>query len=544
MWSKVFFVCLLSALQQSSFGVDLKFRECSPRMPTAVSNWSSPYCVCNSTYCDDAPRISRPSGSFRSYVLISTSKDGLRFSTSTGSFRGSDAAPDIKPDASITVDPSMTYQDILGFGAAATDATGININSLPEAAQNEFIRSYFSEDGLEYTIIRVPMAGTDFSTRPYSYAMVENDTLLEYFALAEEDHRFKIPFIRRAMKLSRRPINLLASPWSPSPWMKARPTWTGSNTLKREYWHTWAFYFAKFFKEYQDQGLNFWALTPQNEPLNAFGALPINSMEWTVEDQRDWVVNFLVPILKKTGFENINIILVDGMRHLLPEWPQIFMNDSSTRKQFAGTGVHWYLDHSYSVDRLDETHDLFPDKFIIYTESCPDYDADLGSWYRAEQFAVSIIDTLNHWVVGWLDWNMALDERGGPNWNGNFMGAGVIVNGSAGEFYKQPTFYTMGHFSKYVPPGSVRIGTSNEGPFEIKTVAFRRPDNSTAIVFLNTHDSERIISVSDITKGAIEFSIPGQKQQTKNPSVTAQVWDHGVNGERVWLLYDPWTCVI
>lgn len=200
-------------------------------------------------------------------------------------------------------------------------------------------------------------------------------------------------------------------------------------------------------------------------------------MGWTAEDQRDWLVGFLAPILEDGGFGDIDVIIGDGLRSLLPNWPKIVMKDPAARRLVAGTGVHWYFDFENPATKLDETHDLFPEKYIIYTESCfatvgrkfdtlldpltvvltkfvcykPEESRGgviLGSWKRAEGYAESIIETISHWVGGWVDWNLALDLQGGPNWVKNFVDSPVIVNSTSDEFYKQPTYYVMGHFSK------------------------------------------------------------------------------------------------
>ncbi|XP_048514285.1 putative glucosylceramidase 4 [Athalia rosae] len=465
-------------------------RRCSPRKPTNPSMSSSVYCVCNSTYCDDVPQVFQPRGEGK-YTLVSSGKNGQRFLISEGNFAKKNPTGGSDVVTTLIVDEEETYQEIIGFGTSATDAAGMNIRDLSESAQEEFLKSFFSEDGIQYNLIRVPMGATDFSTRGYSYAMKKNDILLKDFALAQEDFDYKIPFLKKAFELNDRRMKLIASPWSASPWMKTNGQWTGPSSLKREYWQMWANYFAKFFDAYRKEGLDFWGLTPQNEPMLGFLSPPIALMGWSAADERDWVINFLSPILEEGGYGNLSIIIGDGMRHLLPDWPKVIMGDPEGRRLVAGTGVHWYLDGIAHTNRLDETHQMFPEKFIIYTESSSgvfDHQkVELGSWSRAENYAQSIIETISHWVSGWIDWNMAVDLQGGPNWLKNFVDATVIVNKTADEFYKQPTFYVMGHFAKYVTPGSVKIGVKNRENRRIPTVAFKRSDNATVVVLLNTY---------------------------------------------------------
>ena len=122
---------------------------------------------------------------------------------------------------------------------------------------------------------------------------------------------------------------------------------------------------------------------------------------------------------------------------------------------------------------------------------------------------------MNHWIVGWTDWNMVLDERGGPNWAGFSADAAVIVNGTADEFYKQPMFYALGHFSKYVPEGSIRIDSRLDvNDANLFVAAFQLPDGKRAAVILNRSDSEKLIVLTDNERGQVEFSCPPRSLHT------------------------------
>ncbi|KAH1006203.1 hypothetical protein HUJ05_006956 [Dendroctonus ponderosae] len=171
-------------------------------------------CVCNSSYCDSVPSLaSLASGQ---YQLYETSKTNLGFTSTTGSFANSTS----EADATVTISNlTETYQTILGFGGAFTDATGINLNILTNASREFLIQSYFGDDGIQYSLGRVPIGGTDFSTRGYTYCDVEDDSL-DSFALTDEDYEDKIPYILRAIELRGSAIKLFASAWSAPIWMK------------------------------------------------------------------------------------------------------------------------------------------------------------------------------------------------------------------------------------------------------------------------------------------------------------------------------------
>lgn len=133
----------------------------------------------------------------------------------------------------------------------------------------------------------------------------------------------------------------------------------------------------------------------------------------------------------------------------------------------------------------------------------------LGSWARGELYAKNIIETLSHWVSMWIDWNLALNLFGGPNYIENNVDSPIIVNSAADEFYKQPMFYALGHFSKYIPPNSVRIDTKTEnGNIKLQSVAFSTPDNGTVLVILNRNEEGKEVLIEDSTKGITKINVP------------------------------------
>ncbi|XP_023312733.1 putative glucosylceramidase 3, partial [Anoplophora glabripennis] len=232
-------------------------------------------CVCNAKYCDTVPELDVSTGK---YQLYSTSKTKLGFYSTTGSFVESTDGE----ESSITVDPDTKHQNIIGFGGAFTDSTGINIKGLPEEAQKNLIESYFGSSGIAYNLCRVPIGGTDFSTRGYSYDDVEGDDTLEHFALQQDDLDYKIPFILQAKALRNDNIKLFASPWSAPTWMKTNNDWSGMGRLKDEYYQLWADYIMRFYEEYDKNNISFWGMTTQNEPSAGFAiSTKVNCMGWS-----------------------------------------------------------------------------------------------------------------------------------------------------------------------------------------------------------------------------------------------------------------------
>ncbi|XP_010217308.1 PREDICTED: glucosylceramidase-like [Tinamus guttatus] len=350
-----------------------------------------------------------------------------------------------------TADAAPSLRRSLQDGPAP-GAPAINILSLPERAQEHLLRSYFSEEGLEYNLIRVPMASCDFSLHAYTYDDVPFDYELAHFSLRDEDTKLKIPILRRAMAMAKRPLSLYASPWSSPTWMKTSESFVGKGTLKGQagdkYHKTWANYFVRFLDEYAKHNVTFWAVTAENEPsAGLINNYPFQCLGFTAEQQRDFIARDLGPALANSSHRDIRLIILDDNRLHLPHWAKVVLEDEQAARYVHGIGIHWYLDFIGPIqDTVVPTHELFPDYFILATEACIgshfwEPDVVLGSWERGNQYSHSILTNLNHFVAGWTDWNLALDLEGGPNWVKNYVDSPVIVDRDKDVFYKQPMFY-------------------------------------------------------------------------------------------------------
>ncbi|GAB6027780.1 hypothetical protein CHUAL_002015 [Chamberlinius hualienensis] len=489
-------------------------------IPCASKSFGDKYivCVCNETYCDTIQPLTRlPAGQ---YWRVTSSEAGERFAKLQGNVSRAREAEIV--NIAITLDHNKTKQTIFGFGGAFTDAATINIVNMTDAARLQLIRSYFAADGIEFTIGRVPIGGSDFSVRKYTYDDDhDGDFNLTHFSLADEDITYKIPIIKQALQLASRPVKMFGSPWSAPAWMKTNDDIIGKGVLRGEpggeYYETWANYFLKFLQEYKKNGIEFWGVTAQNEPMDGNQIdFSFNCMGFSAETQRIFIENNLGPVLDSNGFSDVKIMMLDDQRLMLPQWAQeVLRNDSNARNYVDGIAVHWYLDWLVSAVALDKTHELFPNTFILATEACEgalpwDPAVVLGSWTRGENYGFDIIQDLAHWTVGWVDWNLALNPNGGPNWASNEVDSAIIINNETGEFYKQPMFYILGHFSKFIPPGCVVIEsqTSPLTDSEFLQIAFDCPaDGSTVVVILNRSLISQTVSLVDPNVGTFEVDI-------------------------------------
>lgn len=256
-------------------------------------------------------------------------------------------------------------------------------------------------------------------------------------------------------------------------------------------------------------------MTIQNEPMTGWDQwFPWNTCGFNAEMERDFAKLDLGPIFESAGFppETFHILGLDHNRPLAKDWADTIFNDTVASRYFAGLALHWYFyGDAGPYDVYDDIRNKFPNKILLATEACNRNDNDdpigLGLWPLAEDYAHDILLNLLHEVQGWIDWNMVLDMKGGPNWVGNTHSAPIIVNPEAGEFYKNTQYYAMAHFSKFLPSGSVRIGGVVEEEGTLELGVFKRPDGGTVVVVINTNDQEQYFNLNDPDLGEVKVKV-------------------------------------
>lgn len=383
-------------------------------------------------------------------------------------------------EPTIMVDPSKTFQTIEGIGGAITDASAETFYKLPAEKQAEILKAYYSlQDGIGYSLARTNINSCDFSSGSYAYAP-EGDTLLEKFSI-EHDLAFKVPLIKSALEQTGGQLKLFASPWSPPAWMKSNSNMLQGGKLLPEYYSVWANYYVKFIREYEKQGINVWGLTVQNEPA---AVQTWESCIYTAEEERDFVKNHLGPILEKSDLSHVRLMIWDHNRGLMYQRAKAVMDDPDAAKYVWGTGFHWYTGDHFDNVRL--VAEAWPDKKLLFTEGCG-YPFNLDSlnvWKWGEVYGKSVLLDLSNGASGWTDWNILLDETGGPNHVGNFCLAPVIGNTKTGEVIYMDSYYYLGHFSKFIRPGAKRITCSSNSD-DLLALAVLNPDGKVAVVVLN-----------------------------------------------------------
>lgn len=385
----------------------------------------------------------------------------------------------------VFVDPSKTFQSYFGIGAALTDASAETFYKLPKEKQDEFLKAYFNKDsGIGYTIARTNINSCDFSSGSYTYVQ-EGDKELKTFNI-EHDRKYKIPFIKAAMQAAGGKLNFYASPWSPPAFMKDNNDVLHGGKLKPEFYNSWALYYTKFIKEYEKEGIPVWGISIQNEPM---ATQRWESCIYTGEEERDFLKNHLGPTMEKEGLKDKKIIGWDHNRDLLFQRASTLLNDPEAAKYLWGIGFHWYETWSGGEPMFDNVrlvHEAFPETNLLFTEGCKEkFDlAKVYDWALGEKYGVNMINDFNNGMTGFTDWNILLDETGGPNHVGNFCFAPVHGNTKTGELIYTNEFYYIGHFSKFIQPGAKRI-SSSASRSQLLTTSFINPDGTVITIVMN-----------------------------------------------------------
>lgn len=389
----------------------------------------------------------------------------------------------------VFVDPSKQFQSIVGIGGAITDAAAETFAKLPKTQQEELLTAYYNpQQGIGYTLARTNIGSCDFSSDSYSY-VAEQDEQLKTFNVSH-DEKYKIPLIKKAMETTGGKLSLFISPWSPPAWMKDNNNLLHGGKLLPQYRQAWANYFVKFIRAYESIGIPIWGLTVQNEPM---ATQSWESCIYTAEEERDFIKQYLGPTLEKTGFGDKKLIAWDHNRDLIYQRASVIMNDPEAARYIWGFGYHWYETWTGSgmqFENLKRVKEAFPSKHLLFTEGCIErYDASkVNDWWLGETYGRSMINDFNNGAEGWTDWNILLDQNGGPNHVGNYCYAPVHADTNTGKITFTNSYYYIGHFSKFVKPEAKRIICSTTRD-QLLATAFVNKNGKIDIIVMNPTDS-------------------------------------------------------
>jgi glucosylceramidase len=399
------------------------------------------------------------------------------------------AGQPVETEITVFVEPDITFQKFMGIGGAITDGSAEIFAQLSKEKQQELLNAYYTSDkGIGYSLLRTTIHSSDFGTGSYTY-IKEGDKDLKTFSI-EPDYKYRIPMIKRAIATAGGKLLTYATPWSPPAFMKSNNNMLKGGVLLPEFYQAWANYYTKFIKAYEKEGIPIWGTSTQNEPL---ATQTWESCLYTAEDERSFIKNYLGPTLKKEGLGDKKIVIWDHNRDLMYYRANVIYSDPEASKYVWGLGFHWYetwTGASQNFDNVKKVQETYPNKNLMFTEGCLEkFDAaKYQFWPNAERYGIAMINDFNNGTTAWTDWNILLDQHGGPNHVGNFCFAPIHADINTGELIYTPSYYYIGHFSKFIKVNAKRI-SSAVSRTTLASTSFINTDGKVVTVVMNSSDS-------------------------------------------------------
>lgn len=402
--------------------------------------------------------------------------------------RASEMAPDAS-DANremrlVDVIPQMSYQIIHGFGGAFTEAAGYVYSLMDAADRADLLRTYFGPGGMGYTWGRTSIDSSDFGLEMYCANDDATDLGLKRMDFSRGD-RYILPLVRDAQAEAGRSIHMMLTPWSPPAWMKTNRSRVRGGSLRPECAPIWAEYICKYVAHCVEVGMDVRLLSAQNEP---HAVQTWDSCIMHDDEERDFLKNHLLPAIRRHGLdERLALLIWDHNKQHALQRAEVIMADPALADTVGGVAFHWYSgDH---FENLAMVWEKYPGKRLVFSEGCVEHsiwgtDAERVG---AIKYAHEYIGDLNAGADTLIDWNLVVDEKGGPNHVGNYCDAPMMYDTVNRVLHKKLSLDYIGHFSRFIYPGAVRLGVSRYSP-DIEVTAARNPDGSVAAVLLNPTD--------------------------------------------------------
>lgn len=415
--------------------------------------------------------------------------------------------------------PRHVHQQMKGFGGAFTEAAGYCYGRLPQEKKQEFLEAYFGDSGLRYNLGRTHINSCDFALGNYD-ALPDGAVMKEPDNGAQEcaqglagiggigcdngvhldmtrANQYVLPLIKDAMGVRSGRIDFLLSPWSPPACMKTNGEMNHGGQLKSQYRSAWADYIAGYIKELQKEGLSIRYLTVQNEPE---AVQTWDSCIYHAKEEMEFVRDYLYPALQAAGLSEIRILVWDHNKEIVFERAEDILSDVRAAEMIYGIAVHWYTgDHFQGMALVKE---IYPDKEIFFTEGCVEYSRfmDSDETAKAEMYAHDMIGNFNSGVSAFFDWNLLLDDKGGPNHVGNFCAAPVMLTEDGQDFEKRLPYYYIGHFSRYVEKDAFAVPVTTYSS-DVEACGFVNPSGEKVLILLNRREKAVAVTVGNDDKG-------------------------------------------
>lgn len=399
--------------------------------------------------------------------------------------------------------PEISYETFEGFGGAVTEAAGYVYSLMTQKQKEQVIETYFAKENMNYRLVRTHMDSCDFCLGMYEAMSDPGDTALKSFSF-ERTEKYILPMLEDIRKAAGDELKLMLTPWSPPAFMKTNHCRIGGGKLKPEYRSMWAAYLCRYIKEFKDRGYTVQRISLQNEQ-NAVQTW--DSCLFDAGEEKVFLRDYMYPAMRENGMDDIEVFLWDHNKERLYERVRDAV-DESTKDMVAGAAFHWYSgDHFESMDLVREN---YPEMKLIQSESCLEY-----RWFdeknienTTNKLCHEIIGDLNHGMCAFYDWNLLLDERGGPNHAGNFCHAPFLYDTKSGELMPQKTQRQYYHFSHNIVPGSVRIAFTKYTD-QLDAAAYRTPEGKIVVICLNKGEDMLPVNFR-MQKKVAEVMLPGK----------------------------------
>jgi glucosylceramidase len=409
----------------------------------------------------------------------------------------------------LMVDDAQHFQTIDGIGFALTGGSAQLLMRMGAAQRAALLKKLFTtgDDGIGVSYLRVSIGASDMNERVYSYDDLpagESDAEMAKFSLGP-DRADVIPVLKEIVAI-RPGIRILGSPWSAPAWMKTNDDVKGGE-LKPEYYGAFAKYFVKYIEGMRAEGIAIDAITVENEPLN-----PKNtpSMVMFAQEQDTFIAKDLGPAFEKAGIRT-KILLYDHNPDV-PSYPLSILGDPAASKYVEGTAFHLY---GGQTSVMTQVHDAYPKKNLYMTEQSVTARRGQGPLGIAEPVSRVMIGATRNWSRNVLLWNVAADPQNGPHTNnGGCTGCSGAITLDGDSVTKNVAYYVVEHFSQFVPPGSVRVASSEME--QLASVAFLTPEGKVVLVVSNTGNFPKSFAVKYHGK-VFQTAIPSE-------SVGTYVW--------------------
>lgn len=375
--------------------------------------------------------------------------------------------------------PELEFESFEAFGGAITDSAAYVYSLMNQEQKKQIMEAYFSPEQMNYRMVRIHMDSCDFSTEMYEAMSDPEDKELRTFSF-ERTEKYIIPMLEDAQRAAKGKLKLMLSPWSPPSFMKTNRQRKHGGSIRPEYQKMWADYICRYIEEFQKRGFEIQRISLQNEPK---AVQTWDSCVYTAQEEKMFLKNYMYPALMEHGMDGIEVFIWDHNKERAYERTKEII-DKTTVHMVAGVACHWYSgDHFESLEYIRRR---YPDLKLIISESCIEYskfDAE-DAEINAGRLSHEIIGDLNHGMTAFYDWNILLDEKGGPNHVGNFCQAPFLFDTKKKVLMPQLLQRHFNHFSHFVKEGARRIGYSRYTE-TLDVTSFKNPDGKIVYILLN-----------------------------------------------------------